>query len=276
MQNTVIARFWGGGQSSLSSFPGTESFLKNFKNNAFTLAEVLVTVAIIGIVAALTLPQLIQKNEKKAAITGIKKAYTELYQVIIRSQAENGEPAYWDFDNRNDFPDKYLIPYMKVIKDCGRSGPPLFCYYEDNNEKNKLHVLDGTVENFNTGYRGLILANGMGILIRLGWGAGAAPFAKIYVDINGPKGSTTIGKDVFAFSMRPDKGDKYIFLTGVTGANNSGVNNSSFMKTREYLMSTVQGGCNKDAISSTGYNQGDFCSALIQIDGWQIKDDYPW
>lgn len=242
----------------------------------FTLAEVLITLGIIGVVAAITLPVIIQRNEKKEAVVGLKKAYSELGQVILRAQMDYGSPVYWDFEDKDNFPDKYIIPYIKVIKDCGRSGTPLFCYGSSKDEKSKLHLLNGDVDNVNTGYRGLILANGMGLLIRIGHGAGTASFVKIYVDVNGKKGPTRIGRDVFAFSMRPDWGDKYIFLMGVSGANASGVDNDFLLQSREKLMSTVRGGCNKSASSGTGYNQGDFCSALIQIDGWEIKDDYPW
>lgn len=38
---------------------------ENINGKAFTLAEVLITLGIIGVVAALTLPAIIQKNNKK-------------------------------------------------------------------------------------------------------------------------------------------------------------------------------------------------------------------
>ena len=48
--------------------------------NAFTLAEVLITLGIIGVVAALTLPTLIKKYEAKALETQFEKAYSVLSQ----------------------------------------------------------------------------------------------------------------------------------------------------------------------------------------------------
>lgn len=44
--------------------------------NAFTLAEVLITLGIIGVVAALTLPSLIQNHKEKVTIVRLKQAYS--------------------------------------------------------------------------------------------------------------------------------------------------------------------------------------------------------
>ena len=247
------------------------------KHAAFTLAEVLITLGIIGVVAAITMPAIISNYQKKQTVSQLKKAYSLLSNVISHSTAINESPLYWDYNDENSFANQYIIPYMKVIKDCGVKHQPIFCYSSVSDEKRMLHRLDGTIIEEGVQYRSFILSNGMGVLMRLGHGsAGAASYIKFYVDVNGESGKTIIGKDVFAFSMRPDWGDKYIFTAGVNGANASGVQNSSYLKDRDYLMSDVRGGCSKTAPSGTGYSQGDFCSLLIQIDGWKISDDYPW
>ena len=49
------------------------------KEKAFTLAEVLITLGIIGIVAALTLPTIVQKQNKKSLEVAFKKAYANFY-----------------------------------------------------------------------------------------------------------------------------------------------------------------------------------------------------
>ena len=41
--------------------------------------------------------------------------------------------------------------------------------------------------------------------------------------------------------------------------------------TREELLTSPRAGCN-----NTVYRAGVMCGALIQRDGWEIKDDYPW
>lgn len=59
----------------------------------FTLAEVLITLGIIGIVAAMTLPALIQNNQETELTTRAKKAYSELNQAIKLYEAKNGTPG---------------------------------------------------------------------------------------------------------------------------------------------------------------------------------------
>ncbi len=58
--------------------------------NAFTLAEVLITLGIIGVVAALTLPVLIAKYQQKAGIVGFKKTMTVLNQAAAKTVVDLG------------------------------------------------------------------------------------------------------------------------------------------------------------------------------------------
>lgn len=58
--------------------------------NGFTLAEVLITLGIIGVVAAMTMPTLIQKNQDKELISRIKKTYSDVSNAIIRAQTDYG------------------------------------------------------------------------------------------------------------------------------------------------------------------------------------------
>ena len=64
---------------------------------AFTLAEVLITLGIIGIVAALTMPALIGNYRKSQTVTQLKKIYSALQQSILMSQNEYGDIADWDW-----------------------------------------------------------------------------------------------------------------------------------------------------------------------------------
>jgi prepilin-type N-terminal cleavage/methylation domain-containing protein len=64
---------------------------------AFTLAEVLITLAVIGIVAALTMPALIANYQKKVTAIRVKHFYSMFSQAIRLSEAENGEYKNWDF-----------------------------------------------------------------------------------------------------------------------------------------------------------------------------------
>ena len=51
-------------------------------NPAFTLAEALITLGIIGVVAAITIPMLYSKYQKLVIEEGLKKTYSDLANLI--------------------------------------------------------------------------------------------------------------------------------------------------------------------------------------------------
>ena len=62
----------------------------NFKlKKAFTLAEVLVTLGIIGVVSAMTVPTLMQNYQRKSYVTQLHKVYNELSQALVQYQNDN-------------------------------------------------------------------------------------------------------------------------------------------------------------------------------------------
>ena len=65
---------------------------------AFTLAEVLITLAIIGVVAAVTIPTLVQKYKEQVTVTKVKKAYAVLTNAMQMAIIENGTLDTWGFD----------------------------------------------------------------------------------------------------------------------------------------------------------------------------------
>ena len=91
--------------------------MKNF-NKAFTLAEVLITLGIIGIVAAMTLPVLITSNKNKQLETGLKRSYSLIQQALEMYQAETGERITQDTVSVK----KLLIKYIKTARDCGNGS----------------------------------------------------------------------------------------------------------------------------------------------------------
>lgn len=75
--------------------------------SAFTLAEVLITLGIIGVVAALTLPALITSNIEKARIANLQKIYSQMQNAWNMAVYENGSATNWNFaqtktDEKND------------------------------------------------------------------------------------------------------------------------------------------------------------------------------
>ncbi len=70
---------------------------------AFTLAEVLITLGIIGVVAAMTMPSLIEKHKEKELITRTKRAISEIKNAALMAQQETGiigDYTFW-FNHSN-------------------------------------------------------------------------------------------------------------------------------------------------------------------------------
>lgn len=103
------------------------------KRNAFTMAEVLITLGIIGVVAAMTLPTLITQNQNKALEAAFKKNYSIIQQALDMYQAQHGEritsnAAGHTFKNE-------ILPYFNVLRDCGLGQNSKGCvpYFGDGN-----------------------------------------------------------------------------------------------------------------------------------------------
>lgn len=223
----------------------------NDKKFAFTLAEVLITLGIIGVVAAMTLPVLIGNYQKKATVAKLQKAYTILNQALKQSELDNGDYQYWDSTDSMmplDYVQKYWQPYFKETKLCKTSSE---CGYDNispwlymNREKCPYAVAREDLR------IGILTSDGIlySISIREGDKGSYAANKIVIVDINGPVRPNVVGKDVFAFD-RTENGIKprYYTLSG----------------------SSVDSDCSKNG-------SGFACTAKIMKDGWQIKSDYPW
>ena len=110
-------------QASLTSCPplegGPKSTISRWgrKRCAFTLAEVLITLAVIGIVAVLTLPNLIQNHNEKAWSTA-QDVFTKRLEVATRQM--NTEEKLAGYENTMDFVNE-LKKYIKITRVCDNS-----------------------------------------------------------------------------------------------------------------------------------------------------------
>lgn len=95
--------------------------IKSFLS-AFTLAEVLITLGIIGVVAALTIPTLVSNYKKNVIITRMQKFYSTMNQALRESVIDNGTTDTWTYGGLYDYPsnqqfyDTYLKNYLKIEK----------------------------------------------------------------------------------------------------------------------------------------------------------------
>ena len=224
-----------------------KSFRLNYeKKAAFTLAEILITLGIIGMVAALTMPSLIGNYKKQQTITQLRKAYSALNQAYRMSVLENGEFKNWDLDynsNVEDYFNKYWKPYLKVVKVCKD--------YKDCGFEKELPWLqvDGSVswEYVQRSHDVLscILADGTFITFRTPPKNQPNNDPKIRIDTNGYKKPNMNCKDYFWFVLTEK---------GVVPMDS----NLLYDEINENV--------------KTGYS----CLAKIFADGWIIKEDYPW
>ena len=173
---------------------------------AFTLAEVLITLGIIGVVAAMTMPSLITAKQEKATISTIKKNYSIFANALLMAQNDNGELYTWgitkDADGLN-LVSSNLKPYLKIIEDCG-VGEKSDCAPGDNG---KFKDLAGNKinESFSSDdYYTFRLNDGTAVAIQLKTKAECispeASCMNFYIDTNGKKYPNTVGKDIFYFA----------------------------------------------------------------------------
>ena len=228
------------------------------KKHGFTLAEILITLAIIGIIAAMVLSSLTTRYEKYKAVTQLRQAYKILSTVIQQSVVDNGEPDSWNYNlNVPDFDQKYILPYLKISKICKNGECEItdgfYGYYQLSGQR---------YTNIQASY---VLSNGMVLMTNKDTNC------LVYiVDTNGNKRPNTMGKDIFVF---------YLYSPGYSARLYPGAldwtREPHFLMNRKQLLTSTSRSCSK---SSNDYHGGGggACTALIVKDGWKIADDYPW
>lgn len=93
------------------------------KKKGFTLSEVLITLGIIGVVAAITMPTLMTKIQEKQYQSQYKKIFSELNQAVRLLQIDDENPLSdcGTFEN-TCFRDA-IAPKLKVVHKCEGSSP---------------------------------------------------------------------------------------------------------------------------------------------------------
>lgn len=87
------------------------------KKQGFTMAEVLITMGVIGVVAAMTLPSVINNSRNKQLEACLKRSYSVISQALDMYQAEIGEKVTSEnIGYRNLKP--ILMKYIQTAQDC--------------------------------------------------------------------------------------------------------------------------------------------------------------
>ncbi len=221
----------------------------------------LITLGVIGVVAAMTMPVLIQKHNNQVVETRLKKFYSSVNQAIIRAEFDYGDRETWynfnDIEtdkngaiisgnsNHIKWVNKYFVPYMNVLKveEISISGTKLPIIYCP--DGSSLFLSHGTTLNdwvyFPGNYKKCI-------------GQNLTNHSQI---------GKQCGKCAFYFNYHPlSVKDKYWKLVG----NNFEPYKYGWNGTLESLEQKCQSD-NSNIVCCT-------CAALIQYNGWKIPNNY--
>ena len=192
---------------------------------AFTLAETLIVIGIIGVVAALTLPNLNHATGDKEAITRVKKAYMMLTESLDRAQAIYGPVDTWNIKNNDT---DRMIEFIKISKDCGyyMRSKDNSCFATTNVKWKSGGVTTATIYGgggysgivSNAGHvRTIITADNMSVMFNWWYYLYFTneKTAYITVDIDGPKkGENRWGYDLFIFLVKNNQIEPWPCMSG--------------------------------------------------------------
>lgn len=246
-------------------------------NKGFTLAETLITLVIIGVVAAITVPNMVIQWQKNTTVKKLLKTYSTISNALNKAQYDYGYHRKWDLqaeggttsERADNFVKKYLIPYLKVNKYCGTSSANgcAFAFGDATDYRKRM------TNDVGQSYARFIMPDGamVGVTINHTTENDSANF---YIDVDGySKGPNKYGRDIFLYYLviRQDNGYMHpnCFLKGPMS--------NLILKpqpwcptTREALLSdSTWENCKNGRRKQN-------CTRLIMMDGWKISDDYPW
>lgn len=173
------------------------------KQKAFTLAEILITLSILGVVAAITIPSAIQREIEKTTVVKVKKMYSTLTTAYDQYMVENNW-AIKAYQNTDDdlqaIYDDLVAPYMQVSYVAGT-----------NSERKKKIMYEKRYKWLNNPNSGNTYATENNYAFQLKDGSvlwfyaktssGNVKFPTFRYDVNGKKGPNTLGRDTFFFTF---------------------------------------------------------------------------
>ena len=186
------------------------------KNKAFTLAEVLVTLGIIGVVSAMTLPTLVKNHQRQVYVTQLRTIVNQMSQAVEKAVNDNNAMSLDETKysaNNDNGAREFFNDYFKVVKNCGSDLTPCFA----SNYKN----LDGSNFTLETPISVVTLANGVSISNFANWWIfDTVPFCtdangnkydcryhgyyRLQIDVNGQQGPNVLGRDLFYMELYSD------------------------------------------------------------------------
>jgi prepilin-type N-terminal cleavage/methylation domain-containing protein len=183
------------------------------KKIGFTLAEVLITIGIVGVVASVTIPTVIKNTEKKDTVAKVKEIYSILAQATtqinndcggsINNCLTNPNASGYDIPTTRQVANLYKAK-LSIAKDC-TNGTTVGCM------ANLVYKLFDGTDYWNLSdpsyFLGFTLLDGIAMDVKWSGPGGSVPkyIFGFLVDINGTKAPNILGKDVFVFTYDTSK-----------------------------------------------------------------------
>ena len=194
----------------------------NFKK-AYTFAEVVIVISILGIIAGFTIPIFVSNNNLNNTkyVNGLKKFYIDLYEATSKIKSNNGGTFIGSYNasssaSRNDNLKNLYARFFKYTQSCDQSTSQTKCwpsnYYQLSGSANGINLASWSMAQLNDGMLvaflsynntlsdGLIACNDSTVLSPpYGVGAPQIGCGEILVDVNGFDKPNRFGKDIFKF-----------------------------------------------------------------------------
>lgn len=253
---------------------------------AFTLAEVLLVLAIIGIVAALTLPTLISNYQKQQYVISLKKAYTVLSQGFKLYMVDQGvddlyQSSLIDNDNITMNSTINLIALLKKYFKIGK-----YCYSIDDGYDSSCQVKESYDLNpaddsgiYSQDFD-FYSADGMAFKVDFYSAFYCKPdnsiptsmkgeCLEVRVDTNGASPPNRGGRDFFLLLIGPD-GNVYMKGSREYAIWKSG--NASNWEDWGYYWKTATYLCGAEGSTDIGNGNGaaTYCAARVRDEGWKM------
>lgn len=182
------------------------------KNKAFTLSEVLITLGIIGVVAAMTLPTVINKTQDKQFKVAYKKAYSSLSQAFLYMHAAGEYQDMSSVTTEGTMNTPAVGDNFKAISKYFRATKTCF----DKNASECWECIDGEAGFIYGGAPNWIGCNNDNYAFvdssGMSWYLYSNKEFPVLIDVNGKKKPNKLGKDRFVmkFASSKDKNANYI------------------------------------------------------------------
>ena len=213
------------------------------KKEAFTLAEILIAIKILGVIAALTIRTVIIRAQERETVVKVTRMYSRLdnafdtYKVLSGNNITGSVNLNSNDRRVTDIYRNFIQPNFRIVRDCGTTGRGCFpvdggwrknfaCKTLDGRNLSENKLAPCTASNWLWNWEGtyyrVLTADNIGIAVysirafqwdvigdgqeNLGWVNGAPVVGVIAIDLNGPKNPNTLGRDICVVGITKEGG----------------------------------------------------------------------